>query len=1214
MTNVVQVAIPVSIDEQNPWPGLGSFDEAAERFFNGRRNESAELRRMVLNAPLTVLFGASGLGKTSLVKAGLFPRLRKEHYLPVYVRLDLRDRSAPLIDQAKLVLQAECEARRVDSPAMRDDESLWCYLHRAGLELWSEHNQLLTPVFVFDQFEEVFTLGAENPAAVAQLRIDLADLIENRLPTALAGMIGSNEVESNEAAAETLSLDNQDYKVLLSFREDFLPAAEGWKRELPSILRNRLRLLPMSAARAFEAVHKTAPHLVSEELARKIVDFVAGAHENQTGKVISAVSEVADASVEPALLSLVCSGLNEKRKAQGKAEFDAELLAGSGQSIISDYYAKSVGDLPERAQRFIENELITERGFRKHCDIDDARSVHGVTDRELRLLVDRRVLRLEPQRGTEQVELTHDLLTPVVREHRERQRERVKVRRQRARMLVFGTVGAVLAALVVVFAVLYRSAAQEKREAQSARVSAQQAEKLAYEKSEQATKSEKVALQEKERAEKNFRDAQQALAAATVEKHRAEEASKRAASSEQKLRFESLRMRERIMQDLEKEVDLSSNLASLSPVEGAYLWHWYKGRALLEQGKLPLALEEAEIAVSEAPDSSITRSIRGYWYVLDSKPAKALGDLEYVEKKIDPHSSLNQVELTIAFALLGKTAEARQAIDKAIDYFSYGYSTGAQELNVSPDITSATGRTRLYAGPDAMRVALYYERALLSSYFGTADFAAELARADELARRIMPSNREDGYLLAFNWAYWQETKKEAGQPEDYGAKAGQAALWERVGLLDWAACYYQSFDEQHRRLHDRRYDQLAKWAKQRLAVLGQGAPDLCGRLRSMPSNPRLLSVMAQQKMYQENYEEAQGILSQAIEKQPDNIDLLLLRAEMHWKIASTAFQKLSTVKNDSKEAQQLKANRTQAFKDLLQDSETIIKLDPNTADAYFWRGVAHFLLRKPEEPFEQVLNDCRTALKLSVTHKDALDVLIYLLGSDERTRREALRYAEDYDRLYPGPFDFGFAREAKLHNQLKEYSAALGAIEHAIAIDGADLNNYDLRAESERGLGLDANQVSRRLGEGYLHAADILKQRGKIEEANTAYEKAWKILGATQASSSQAEMRCNSGATVCEKIEVVHSSGAPVVSVIKELQPGEGNVRIVKIERGSEDGLLPGVQGEITASDGKNRLGRAEVLSVDLHSAMVEISTDKLFNEGLTMQGDIVRLYAPAPR
>ena len=444
MTPVIQVAI----DEQNPWPGLGSFDEGAERFFNGRDHESAELRRLVLNAPLTVLFGASGLGKTSLIQAGLFPLLRKEHYLPVYVRLDLGDRSAPLIEQVKFALKTQLEARRIDAPAIRDGESLWCYLHRAGLELWSEQNQLLTPVFVFDQFEEVFTLGAENPTAVARLRIDLADLIENRLPSVLAG-----NVESGEETGEALSLDSQRYKVVLSFREDFLPAVEGWKRELPSIQRNRLRLLPMSAQRAFEAVHKTAPHLVDEELAKRIVDFVAAAQQSGDGNSPETPDNMRELAVEPALLSLLCSGLNQRRKAQGKSALDVELLAASGQSIISDYYTRSLGDLPERVQRFIERALITERGFRKACDIDDALNVHGVTNPELRLLVDRRILRIEPQRGTEQVELTHDLLTRAVREHRNQRREteeRKRVRRVQIMALAFGLATASLLAVILV--------------------------------------------------------------------------------------------------------------------------------------------------------------------------------------------------------------------------------------------------------------------------------------------------------------------------------------------------------------------------------------------------------------------------------------------------------------------------------------------------------------------------------------------------------------------------------------------------------------------------------------------------------------------------------------------------------------------------------------------------------------------------------------------
>ena len=242
----------VSIDEQNPWPGLSAFDEAAKQFFNGRRQESTELRRLIGNAPLTVLFGASGLGKTSLIQAGAFPLLRSDHYLPIYVRLDVRERSAPLIDQATAAFKAEMQARRVDAPALAPDESLWQYLHRSELELWSEQNHLLVPVFVLDQFEEVFTLGAENAAAIARLRIDLADLIENRLPTALAAHIQQSEVEDN------LSLNRQHYRIVLSFREDYLAAVEEWKNDSPSLLRNRLRVLPMSGEQAFEAVHVTA--------------------------------------------------------------------------------------------------------------------------------------------------------------------------------------------------------------------------------------------------------------------------------------------------------------------------------------------------------------------------------------------------------------------------------------------------------------------------------------------------------------------------------------------------------------------------------------------------------------------------------------------------------------------------------------------------------------------------------------------------------------------------------------------------------------------------------------------------------------------------------------------------------------------------------------------------------------------------------------------
>src|SRR5262245_4552756 len=98
------------LDPENPWPGLDSFEEHTRDFFHGRDAEAEELLRRVIDAPLTVLFGKSGLGKTSLLKAGLFPRLRERHFLPIHVRLDIRAGAGSLAAQIRDALAREIVA------------------------------------------------------------------------------------------------------------------------------------------------------------------------------------------------------------------------------------------------------------------------------------------------------------------------------------------------------------------------------------------------------------------------------------------------------------------------------------------------------------------------------------------------------------------------------------------------------------------------------------------------------------------------------------------------------------------------------------------------------------------------------------------------------------------------------------------------------------------------------------------------------------------------------------------------------------------------------------------------------------------------------------------------------------------------------------------------------------------------------------------------
>jgi hypothetical protein len=62
----------------NPYRYLDAFDESTAPLFFGREREANRLLHMVAAAPLVAVVGGSGAGKSSLVHAGLVPRLRRE--------------------------------------------------------------------------------------------------------------------------------------------------------------------------------------------------------------------------------------------------------------------------------------------------------------------------------------------------------------------------------------------------------------------------------------------------------------------------------------------------------------------------------------------------------------------------------------------------------------------------------------------------------------------------------------------------------------------------------------------------------------------------------------------------------------------------------------------------------------------------------------------------------------------------------------------------------------------------------------------------------------------------------------------------------------------------------------------------------------------------------------------------------------------------------
>ncbi len=404
-----------TVDDRNPWLGLASFTEETRGFFYGREDEVAELARRVQRKLLTVLFGQSGLGKTSILRAGLVPRLRGQGYCPIYVRIDY-GREAP--EPAEQIKQAILRATRrsgawTQTGVAVEGETLWEFLHHRDDVLHDEAGATLIPLVIFDQFEEIFTLAQTDDfgrARAARFIADLADLVENRPPKELEA-----KLDQDDSAAERFDFARSDYRVLIALREDYLAPLEGLKSAMPSITQNRLRLAPMTGQQALAAVMLPGKVLVTEEVAAAIVRFVAGG------------AELANAEVEPSLLSLICRELNDTRLAEGRSEISLDLLAGSHATILSNFYERSLADQPPAVRRIIEDELLTESGFRENVAEERLLSsftAAGAAPGALATLVNRRLLRIEERLDVRRVELTHDVLCAVVKQSRDLRHER----------------------------------------------------------------------------------------------------------------------------------------------------------------------------------------------------------------------------------------------------------------------------------------------------------------------------------------------------------------------------------------------------------------------------------------------------------------------------------------------------------------------------------------------------------------------------------------------------------------------------------------------------------------------------------------------------------------------------------------------------------------------------------------------------------------------
>jgi WD40 repeat protein len=433
---------------ESPFKGLNAFDDSEldALLFFGRERETEIVVANLIASRLTVLYGPSGVGKSSLLRAAVARSLRglPENPLVVVFSSWSEDPNVALSEAVGAAAGHSTNGSAV-----------------AALEQAQSDRDVY---LVLDQAEEYFLYHADDdgPASFAEA-----------LPAVLSGPSRVN--------------------VLVSLREDSLAKLDRFTGRIPGLFANTLRLdrLDRTAARAailrpterFAELTGSAMS-IEPELVERVLDEVG------TGQIEPAIGglgmvEVADfgGRIEAPYLQLVMQRVWEEEHAGGSSVLRAETFArlGGAQRIVEEHLERAMAELsaPQKdvAAR-IFNHLVTPSGTKIAHEVSDLGDFGQVTEAELipvlRALANRRILRSVDEGGANRYEIFHDVLgQPVLawrvayEADRELEAQKRDADRRNRRLLAIIGVAAVLLALMcgaTAYALSQRNEAQQQAE------------------------------------------------------------------------------------------------------------------------------------------------------------------------------------------------------------------------------------------------------------------------------------------------------------------------------------------------------------------------------------------------------------------------------------------------------------------------------------------------------------------------------------------------------------------------------------------------------------------------------------------------------------------------------------------------------------------------------------------------------------------------------
>jgi len=390
----------------NPYVGPRPFSEAEKHLFFGREREAESLLSLVISEPLVLFFAQSGAGKTSLINAGLIPKLRERGFqvLPVG---RVGGVLPPKIEADNIFIFNLILSLNQDrsDPAGLAGVRLAEFLAGLPSQVGSDANAQQTKssaimepaprILIIDQFEEMMTTYPERASDREDFFRQLGQALQNE----------------------------PQLHVIFSLREDYVGSLDPFAQLLPGAMRGRYYMPRLEAEAALEAIRRPA-ELAGRPFAPGVAESLAENLRQIRVQDQAQISFALGQFIEPVQLQVVCYQLWEAIRQRSGSEITVEDVAALGDvdAALTNFYETilrqtvSETGISEAALRdWVDRQLIAEAGTRGMIYRGET-STAGIPNQVVDRLADQFLLRAEVRAGATWYELAHDrLVEPILR-------------------------------------------------------------------------------------------------------------------------------------------------------------------------------------------------------------------------------------------------------------------------------------------------------------------------------------------------------------------------------------------------------------------------------------------------------------------------------------------------------------------------------------------------------------------------------------------------------------------------------------------------------------------------------------------------------------------------------------------------------------------------------------------------------------------------------